>query len=71
MPRGCKRGLSGRAGFPAHTIQAGWERITTARAPIKAPSPIYTPGPKKASVQIQASAPIVIGFAKSGKEAEL
>jgi hypothetical protein len=61
------RGLSGRHGFPAHTIQAGWSRVTTARAPITAPVPIETPGDKKASAQIQASAPMVIGRAKSWK----
>ena len=69
--RGWLRGFIGLAGLPLHTIQAGWERMATARAPITAPSPICTPGPTKASVQIQASAPIVIGLAKSEKEVEV
>jgi hypothetical protein len=54
------------AGLPATIVRSGTFLITTPRAPTIAPSPIFTPGPTKASAQIQTLSPIVIGGFVSG-----
>jgi hypothetical protein len=60
------RGFIGLHGLPAHTIHAGMLFVTTACAPITAPSPMFTPGPMNAPAAIQHSAPTVIGAQLSG-----
>jgi hypothetical protein len=54
------------AGFPAAIVFAGMSETTTDLAPTIACSPTVTPGPIKASAQIQTSGPIVIGGLVNG-----
>ena len=61
------RALTGTAGWPVATLQGGTSRVAVERAVTIAPSPIATPGPTKTSAVTQASAPIVIGAATSGR----
>jgi hypothetical protein len=61
------RGLSARQGFPAQTIQGGIGLVTTEHAPITAPSPMMTPGPRNASAATHACELIFTGAETSGK----
>ena len=60
------RFLTNLAGFPTTTVQGATFFVTTARAPTIAPSPIVTPGPRKASAHIHASSAMWIGGLSRG-----
>ncbi len=60
------RGLTGRAGFPAATVQGSMSWNTLERAVTTAPSPIVTPGATNTSAVTHARSPRVIGAVVNG-----